>query len=463
MASGIDHKSFELEAAAASTVARSSTVLGFFAKAIPAAGGAALAGYLLYGSFSKEPASLVKPDGEEFHTAQFPAPGLAAERPQTNLGRQYIPPPAPEVAIPPPVPPPAMLPPTPLSEIPLPAPPPPLPAAVATGNDETEARRLAELERLRLAEEERRKWERLKAPQIVADNSDAAGAGNRASGPNGASLSASEREEDPNRRFLATAGSAGVEVSVAGKLDRPDALVTAGTMIRGELITAIQSDLPGMVKAVTSEDVWSFDGRRILIEKGSQLIGEYKSGLSQGQTRVFIVWTRVIGSGEAGAYSVQLGSIGTDSLGRSGNTGFIDNHYVERFGSAILLSVVGGGAQYIASLGQGQSTPSGTSTSVFDPATGQTITTTTQPVTSQNQARQIAAQQVSQTLTQLAQDALKNSLNIAPTVYVDQGTRINVFVKRDLDFSAFYADPVQAALKEIRRERTPKAASRLSR
>ena len=85
-------------------------------------------------------------------------------------------------------------------------------------------------------------------------------------------------EEDGNRRFLATAGSAGVEKSVATKNDRIDALVAQGTMIRADLLTAIQSDLPGNVSAIMREDVWSFDGRRVLIPAGTKLIGDYRSG-----------------------------------------------------------------------------------------------------------------------------------------------------------------------------------------
>jgi type IV secretion system protein VirB10 len=69
------------------------------------------------------------------------------------------------------------------------------------------------------------------------------------------------------------------------------------------------------------------------------------------------------------------------------------------------------------------------------------------------QARQIAAQNVSQTLTSIAQEALQNSINIPPTIYLDQGTRIIVFVRRDLDFSSLYPDPVKEALQELKRER----------
>jgi type IV secretion system protein VirB10 len=225
-------------------------------------------------------------------------------------------------------------------------------------------------------------------------------------------------------------------------------------MIRGVLETAVQSDLPGMVRAVVTENVWSFDGRRVLIPAGTRLVGEYKSGISQGQTRVFVVWTRLLRSD---GVSVQLGSNGTDDLGRAGNAGVVDNHYVERFGAAIMLSVVGGAAQFLRSYGQNYNNTNGTGTIITttDPVTG--AITQTQTGVNQNQlslqARQIAAQNVSQTLTNIAQEALRNSINIPPTIYLDQGTRIIVFVRRDLDFSAFYPDPVKEALQEIKRER----------
>ncbi|RVC88388.1 conjugal transfer protein, partial [Mesorhizobium sp. M2A.F.Ca.ET.017.03.2.1] len=90
------------------------------------------------------------------------------------------------------------------------------------------------------------------------------------------------------------------------------------------------------------------------------------------------------------------------------------------------------------------------------PQTGQTATIQTQPNQYMQNARQIGAQQVSQSLNRIAEEALRNSINIAPTIHVDQGSRILVFVRRDLDFSEFYPDPVREALTEIRRERAAK-------
>ena len=312
---------------------------------------------------------------------------------------------------------------------------------------------------LGLAEEERRKWERLRASQLVADAGGQGGVNTNAAAVNGDGQAAAagnpnNQEDDPNKKFLVRSSSSNNEVSAASKNPRIDALVPQGTTIRGILETAIQSDLAGMVRAVTSEDIWSFDGRRILIPSGSRLIGEYKSGISTGQTRVFIVWNRLL---RADGVSVQLGSIGTDALGRSGMSGVIDNHYIERFGSAIMLSLVGGASQFIASLGQSNQASQPTTTTVYDPATGQTTTTQTQANQGNSQARQIATQQVSQSLNQIANEALKDSIKIPPTIYVDQGSRIIVFVRKDLDFSELYPDPVKQALQEIKRERRSSA------
>ncbi|MGX7743976.1 type IV secretion system protein VirB10 [Rhodopseudomonas parapalustris] len=436
-----DHRSLELEAAAATSVARGRTAFGKFLTVGIPLGALAVAAWVIYGSIGRRTPLLTTPDTEEFTTTQFPAPSLSSPRPQTDQGTIVLPPPPPEPTPPsPPVAPPLTLPPPPAPDQP----------ALAAPQDDSEARRLAELERQRL-EEERRRWERLRAPQVISDN--AAAAGTAAGMSDSGAGAAADTEDDPNRRFLASVSAAGVEVSRATKNDRIDALIAQGTLIRGVLETAVQSDLPGMVRAVVTENVWSFDGRRVLIPAGSRLVGEYKSGIAQGQTRVFVVWTRVLRSD---GVSVQLGSNGTDDLGRAGNAGFVDNHYVERFGSAVMLSVVGGVSQFLSAYGQNYNAyGNGTVVTTTDPVTG--VVTQTQSGMNQNQlslqARQIAAQNVSQTLTNIAHEALRNSINIAPTIYLDQGTRIIVFVRRDLDFSAFYPDPVKEALREIKRER----------
>ena len=308
-----------------------------------------------------------------------------------------------------------------------------------------EARRLAEAE-------ERARWERLRSGLIIIDNDRV---GPLASDGVGGALRP-DQEADANRRFLTSAGHQDFDIARASKNFRTDALVAQGTMIRGVLETAIQSDLPGNVRAITSEDVYSFDGRRVLIPAGTRLIGEYRSGLARGQTRVFVVWTRML---RADGVSVSLGSIGTDPLGRAGVGGEVDNHYVERFGSAILLTLVGGGAQYIAGLGQQRNVNDYNAGSgniqVVDPATGRvTIIQQNNNQYVDQYGRQIASQTIAQSLTQLANEALRDSINIPPTVHVDQGTKISIFVRRDLDFSAFYPDPVRQEALRLASQRT---------
>lgn len=442
-------RQLDLDAAATSAVARPQSRTGTFLKVILPIGAVLLAAYIIYAGTRTPNPSFIRPDNEEFRTTQFPAPSLGEPQPQRNQGTIVIPPapPSPPPEMPPaPIAPPAVLAPPP------PPPEPPVPI-VAQRNlappDDSEARRLAE--------EERRRWERFRASSIVVDQGGevALGAdGARIPGPGG-EPGLREQESDPNRRFLNQTAAAGVETAQASQNRRIDALVPQGTMIRAVLENAVVSDLPGMVRAVTTEDVWSFDGRRILIPSGARLIGDYRSAIARGQTRVFIVWTRML---RADGVSVQLGSPGTDDLGRTGNTGYVDNKYVERFGAAIVLSVVGAASQFIAGLGVRETNTAGATVTVTDPVTG--ITTTTQPggssssgLSQTDRARQIAAQTTSQTLTQLAQEALRDSINIPPTIYLDQGTRVIVFVRRDLDFSALYPDPVREALREIQRER----------
>ncbi|RUV80759.1 TrbI/VirB10 family protein, partial [Mesorhizobium sp. M1A.F.Ca.IN.020.32.1.1] len=236
---------------------------------------------------------------------------------------------------------------------------------------------------------------------------------------------------------------------------RTDALIPEGTMIRGFLETAINTDLPGMVRAVAREDVYSLDGRRILIPKGSRLTGEYRSGIARGQKRVFIVWNRVIRSD---GVSVDIASPGADRLGRGGLGGRVDTHWLERYGNAIMLSVVGGVSEYLSSLADTGSDGQQQQVTTVDPVTGQTVTTTYGGSGSQRDARSIAFDKSSTALQQLAQEAFRDTQTIPPTIYVDQGTPVVVFVRRDLDFSELYADPVEEELARLKRGGNPAKA-----
>lgn len=235
--------------------------------------------------------------------------------------------------------------------------------------------------------------------------------------------------EDRNSKYLAAAAGLADRSAKARQIERIDAMIPEGTLIPGILETAINSDLPGQIRAITSQDVYSFDGRRVLIPTGTRLIGEYQSEVTRGQKRIFVIWARLI---RDDGVSVRLNSIGTDSLGRSGLTGHVDNKFRERFGASIMLSIVGGAASYLTGYGSQEA-----SNNSDDAARGE----------------EIARETIAQTFSDMANTVLSENLRIPPTISVSQGERIFVYVRQDLDFSAMYDDPVTEAMREIQRER----------
>jgi type IV secretion system protein VirB10 len=362
------------------------------------------AGYLVLAGRQPPVRDMLDGD-EEFTTTTFRPPSFVRE------GDPEPEPPAPEVVQIPPPPPPPPAEETDTTEFDVP--PPPVPGAPPPPQQAAEP----PVEEFP---------ERFRSKLVVIDNASAGEQGNL-TGNGGEGLTVAG--EDRSSKFLAAAASIGDRSAKAKKIERIDALIPEGTLIPGILETAIVSDLAGQVRAIVSQDVYSFDGRRILIPTGTRLIGEYQSEITRGQTRIFVVWTRML---RDDGVSVRLNSIGADSLGRAGLTGRVDKKFRERFGAAILLSIVGAGASYLT--GYGSEAAAGDN----DDA--------------QN-AEELARDTLAQTFSDMANQALGDSLRIPPTISVSQGERIFVFVRQDLDFSAMYEDPVTEALKEIRRER----------
>ncbi|KPH59864.1 MULTISPECIES: TrbI/VirB10 family protein [Novosphingobium] len=194
-----------------------------------------------------------------------------------------------------------------------------------------------------------------------------------------------------NDDFAARIGGTGSTAAAARTFD-PTTTVTQGTLIPAVLETAIDTDVPGYVRAIVSADVRSFDGKRTLIPRSSRLIGQYKSGLTAGQKRAYVIWSRVI---RPDGVSVNLGSPAIAFGGETGLPGKVNSHFFERFGSAMLLSVVGGLSTLATSgssvvVGGGQSA---------------------------------------------AAAAVQQSGSVGPTIRVRQGEPIRVFTAKDLDFS----------------------------
>ncbi|KLE31825.1 type VI secretion protein [Aurantiacibacter gangjinensis] len=139
--------------------------------------------------------------------------------------------------------------------------------------------------------------------------------------------------------FASRIGGVGGGPAVAMQNVNPTTTVTQGTMIPAILETAINTDVPGFVRAVVSQDVRSHDGSRVLIPRSSRLVGQYQSGLQAGQRRAYVIWQSVI---RPDGVTVQLQSPATGFDGTAGLEGDVDNHFFSRFGSAMLLSVIGG-------------------------------------------------------------------------------------------------------------------------
>ena len=225
-------------------------------------------------------------------------------------------------------------------------------------------------------------------PALVIDTTGSAPQATTPNGQNGVVVPASPLG-GPNANIAGARTGAGVLANKA-------TTVPQGTLIPAVLETALDSTRPGLARAIVSRDVRGFDGSRILIPRGSRLIGQYKSGVATGQSRAFVVWTRLI---RPDGVSVQLASPVTDETGQAGVGGKVDRHFAQRFGAAILLSVVSGAA---SSLGNGSSS--------------------TVVIGSSGDASSAASQ------------ALQTDGKISPTIRVAQGTPVQVFVARDLEF-----------------------------
>lgn len=190
-----------------------------------------------------------------------------------------------------------------------------------------------------------------------------------------------------------------IKQSRARMIGDRDYLITAGTLIPCVLQTALNSAQPGYTTCLVPRDIYSDNGRVVLMEKGTKVLGEYRGGLNQGQNRLFVLWTRAI---TPQGVSVDLASPGSDALGRAGFAGSVDTFFWARFGSALLLSLIDDGMQVAGSALQNRGTYS------------------------------------TQVPGQTAGIALQNSINIRPVLKKNQGEEVGIFVAQDFDFSDVY-------------------------
>ncbi len=197
-------------------------------------------------------------------------------------------------------------------------------------------------------------------------------------------------------------------------------IIAQGKLLTAVLETAINTEIPGFVRAIISRDVYAEAGNQILIPRGSRLFGTYSSKITRGQGRVEIAWTRLI---RPDGVDMAVTFNASDQFGRSGIPGDVDNKYSALVANSMLTSIlaVGGVAAAQKLLGSG----------------GQSNTTTTNPTqgttTTTGSAANQAIYDVSKTIIDTVGQVIGSTLNSNPVIRVPQGTRITVVVNSDIN------------------------------
>ena len=203
----------------------------------------------------------------------------------------------------------------------------------------------------------------------------------------------------------------------AAQLGDRSFVIARGSWIPCILETQLNSTVPGNTSCVVPEDVYSDDGKALLVEKGSRAQGSFGNSLKVGDERIAVQWARIK---TTRGVVIDVDSPATDGVGTTGAGGYVDNHWLDRIGAAVLLSFIEDGMAYaIADRQNRQNQPSGQNssnagTNVYLP--NNTIGST----------------------RRLSEKILESTINIPPTLYKNRGDRIMIFVNRDLWFDSAY-------------------------
>jgi len=201
-------------------------------------------------------------------------------------------------------------------------------------------------------------------------------------------------------------GSATPRVT-ASMLGNRSLTLPKGTGFTCALKTKIISAASGLVACQVQRNVFSDDGRVLLIERGSHMDGEYRiASVRPGTVRIPVLWTRIR---TPNGVTVNIDSPGTGPLGESGIDGYVDNRWFERIGAAMLLSLIDDSVKLVI---QSQSNDAAASTVVLPSTTSNT--------------------------SKLAEKVLDSTINIPPLIYQNQGGIVGIYVARDVDFSSVY-------------------------
>ncbi len=195
---------------------------------------------------------------------------------------------------------------------------------------------------------------------------------------------------------------------LAGMIGDRNMILPKGKSIDCALTVRVVNEVAGMATCVLTADVYSDNGRVVLLDRGSEAVGEYAATMAQGQRRLFLLWTRVK---TPNGVVINLNSPAADALGTSGLSGDVDNHWWDRLGAAFLLSIVQDAIGYATAQAAGGGAQGQLSIYQHSATTG----------------------------NRMAELVLQSTINIKPTLYKNQGDRATIVVARDLDFGSVYA------------------------
>lgn len=195
------------------------------------------------------------------------------------------------------------------------------------------------------------------------------------------------------------------------RLAQPDTTMVRGTYLRCVLETRIVSDLDGFASCVVTEPVYSFNGRALLLPKGAKIYGRYSAGDFMNN-RMAVVWDRVL---TPSGVDVTLQAPGVDNLGSSGMTGQYDAHWARRISSALMISLLSDAFKYSAA----EEGPTRTGLTSGGLVTQEPFESNT-----------------AESIQRLAEQAIAENSRRPPTVTINQGTVVNIYVTADIDFGS---------------------------
>lgn len=212
-----------------------------------------------------------------------------------------------------------------------------------------------------------------------------------------------DQSSDASKSLARQLTPARMKASKATVMKNMSLTIAKGTMIPCGTGTELDTTVPGQVSCTVTRDIYSVNGLVKLIDKGAFVDGQIGGGIKDGQARVFVLWERIR---NPDGTIVNIDSSGTNSLGSAGIPGQVNSHMWERLRGVVMLSI---------------------------------LSDSLSAAVNKTQSQNIQYNNTENNSDQLLSDALRQYMDIPPTLYDQQGDYISIYVARDLDFSSVYS------------------------